>query len=192
MYFRDFVIISPWKRVGLFIWTNLIPFTKGCIVPNLVELAQWFWRRRFLIFVIVFSLFGNYQYLPLEKRETLHLNTLESSSPKNALWQIWLKLAQWFWSRRFFNFVNVFSLCPNYLLLETGRALHLNKLESPLPKDNLCQVWLKLAWWFWRRSFFLTSSMYFSLFCNYPPLEKGGALHLNKIESPSCKVQDTF
>ena len=25
MYFRHFVIISPWKRAGLFIWTNLNP-----------------------------------------------------------------------------------------------------------------------------------------------------------------------
>ena len=30
--------------------------------------------------------------------------------------------------------------------------LHLNKLESPSPKDALCQVWLKLAQWFWRRT----------------------------------------
>ena len=30
-------------------------------------------------------------------------------------------------------------------------ALHLNKLESPSPKDALCQVWLKSAHWFWRR-----------------------------------------
>ena len=30
-------------------------------------------------------------------------------------------------------------------------VLHLNKLESPSPKDALCQVWLKLAQWFWRR-----------------------------------------
>ena len=35
--------------------------------------------------------------------------------------------------------------------LEKGVALHLNKLESPTPKDALCQVWLKLAQWFWRR-----------------------------------------
>jgi hypothetical protein len=27
----------------------------------------------------------------------------------------------------------------------------LNKLESPPPKDDLCQVWLKLAQWFRRR-----------------------------------------
>ena len=36
--------------------------------------------------------------------------------------------------------------------LEKGVALHLNKLESPPPKDALCQVWLKLVQWFWRRS----------------------------------------
>ena len=27
----------------------------------------------------------------------------------------------------------------------------LNKLESPLPKGALCQIWLKLAQWFWKR-----------------------------------------
>ena len=27
----------------------------------------------------------------------------------------------------------------------------LKKLESPPPKDTLCQVWLKLAQWFWRK-----------------------------------------
>jgi hypothetical protein len=32
-----------------------------------------------------------------------------------------------------------------YLPLEKGIPLRLNKLESPLPKDDLCQVWLKLA-----------------------------------------------
>ena len=42
----------------------------------------------------------------------------------------------------FFNFVNLFSLFGNYLPLEKGGALHLNKLESPSPKDALCQVWL--------------------------------------------------
>ena len=40
-------------------------------------------------------------------------------------------------------------------------VLHLKKLESPLPKDALCQVWLKLAQWFWRRRFFLILSMYY-------------------------------
>ena len=81
----------------------------------------------------------------------IHLNKLEFPSPKDALWQVWLKLAEWFRRRRFFNFVNIFLLFRNYLPLQKGRALYLNKLESPSPKDALCQVWLKLAKWFWRR-----------------------------------------
>jgi hypothetical protein len=32
-------------------------------------------------------------------------------------------------------------------------ALYLNKFESPSPKDNLYQVWLNFARWFWRRRF---------------------------------------
>ena len=114
-----------------------------------LKLAQWFWRRGFLNFINVFSPFPN--YLPLEKGRALLLNKLESPSPKDNLCQVWLKLAQWFWRRRFLNFVNVFSQHPNYLPLEKGMALHLNKLESPSHKDDLCQVWLKLAHWFWRR-----------------------------------------
>ena len=45
-----------------------------------------------------------------ENWSVLHLNKLKSLSPKDALCQVWLKLAQWFWTRRFLNFVNVFSL----------------------------------------------------------------------------------
>ena len=48
------------------------------------------------------------------------------------------------------NLVNVYLLLHYYLLLEKGRALHLNKLEYAL-----CQVWLKLTKWVRRRSFFL-------------------------------------
>ena len=113
----------------------------------------------------------------------LHLNKLESPSPRDTLCQVWLKLAQWFWRRRFFNFVNVFSLYRNYLPLEKDGALHLNKLESPSSKDSLCQVWLKLPQWLWRRRFFNFVNV-FSLFRNYLPVEKGEALRLNKLESP--------
>ena len=79
-----------------------------------------------------------------------HFNKLNSSLPKDAMCQVWLKLAQWFLRRRFFNFINVFLLFLNYFILEKGWALHLNKLEFPSPKDDLCQVWLKLAQRFWR------------------------------------------
>ena len=140
-----------------------IPFTQGCFVPILVEikLAQCFWRRRFFYFVNVFLLFHN--YLPLEKDRALDLINIESPSPKDALCQVQLKLAQWFWKWRLFNFINVFLLFRNYLPLEKGGALHLNKLESPSPKNAMCQVWLKLAQWFWRRRFFNFVNVFFPM-----------------------------
>ena len=65
---------------------------------------------------------------------------------------VWLKLLEGFLEKKiFFNFVNVSSPFHNYLPLEKGEALHLNKLESLSLRDTLCQVWLKLAQWFWRR-----------------------------------------
>ena len=66
-------------------------------------------------------------------------------------WEVFFlgfKSAQWLWRRGFFNVGNVFSLSHNYLSLEKGGALHLNKVESPSPKDDLCQIWLKLVLWF--------------------------------------------
>jgi hypothetical protein len=50
----------------------------------------------------------------------------------------------------FFNF-SVFLLFPYYLPLEKGVSLQLIRVESPSPKSDLCQVWLKLTQWFWRR-----------------------------------------
>jgi hypothetical protein len=47
---------------------------------------------------------------------------------------------------------SIFLLFRYYLPLEKCDPLHLNKLEFPPPKDDLCQVWLKLAQWFWRGS----------------------------------------
>ena len=47
---------------------------------------------------------------------TLHLNKLESRSPRETLCQVWLKLSKWFW-RRLLHVVNLFLLFPNYLPL---------------------------------------------------------------------------
>ena len=66
-------------------------------------------------------------------------------APKDALCQVCLKLAQWLLKRKFLKLRNVFSQFRNYLPLEKGVAPHLYKLESPSPKDALCQDWLKLA-----------------------------------------------
>ena len=63
-----------------------------------------------------------------------------------------------------------------YLPLEIGATLHLIKLESPLHKVVLCQVWLlKFTLLFWRKKSFECSRLFrYSL-----PLEIDVALHLN-------------
>ena len=84
-------------------------------------------------------------YFPLEKGVAIHLNKRESLIHKKTLYQLWLKMAQWFWSKRFLNFVQVFSLFGYYLPLEKGLILHLDKLECPLPKNALSRDWLKFV-----------------------------------------------
>jgi hypothetical protein len=74
----------------------------------------------------------------------------------------------WIWpagsgEEDFFIFFSAFLLFHYYLPLEKGYPLHLNKIESPLPKNDLCQVWLKLAQWFWRRRFFYFLQCIFTL-----------------------------
>ena len=99
-----------------FIWRNLNPPHSRMLCAKI----GWNWlsgsEKEFFNFVNAFSLF--YNYLPLEKGGALHLNKIESPSLKDALWQVWLKLAQWFWRGTFLHFVNVFSLFRNYLPLE--------------------------------------------------------------------------
>ena len=59
----------------------------------------------------------NKTLLSLRELDGSSLNKIESHSPKYAV-SIWLKLAQWFWRRKFFNFFSVFSLFYNYLPLK--------------------------------------------------------------------------
>ena len=46
--------------------------------------------------------------------------------------------------------MKIFKFRQCYLPLVKSMVIHLKKLESPSPKDAFCQVWLKLAQWFWR------------------------------------------
>ena len=53
----------------------------------------------------------------------LHLNKLKFPSPKDALNQIWLKLAQQFW-RRYLKFVNVFCY---FVIISPWKTMHCAK-----------------------------------------------------------------
>jgi hypothetical protein len=52
---------------------------------------------------------------------------------------------------RIFRWEANFLLICYYFPLEKGVDLYLNKVESPLPLNDFCQLWLKLAQRFWRR-----------------------------------------
>jgi hypothetical protein len=69
-------------------------------------------------------------------------------------------------------------LC-DILPFEKNPTLYLHKLEFPLFKDDLYQVWLILASWFWR-IIFLFNFIVFSLFCYYLPLEKSFLGHTQR------------
>jgi hypothetical protein len=95
-------------------------------------------------------------------------------------------LGSWFWRRRFLKIFRAFLLFRYYLPLERGNPLHLYKLKFPPPKDDICQVSLKLAQWFWRRRF-LNDPTPILHSCDYLPLEEDLALYSSKFEFPSSK-----
>ena len=84
-----------------------------------------------------------------------------------------------------------------YPPLEDNVTLKFNIFKSHLQKDTLCQVWLKLAKWFWGfLGRFLKVVNVFSLCGYYHPLEKCMAFKFNNFWIPftleysvSCLVE---
>ena len=92
-------LLSSLKKMVPLIWRNLKTLHLrmhcakfGGIGPVVLE------KKIVLHCVNVFSLIR--KYIHLEKGGAFHLNKLVFPSPKHALFQVWLKLVQWFWRRR--------------------------------------------------------------------------------------------
>ena len=86
----------------------------------------------------------------------LHLNKLE-----DALWQVWLKVVQWFMRRDFFHISSMYF--RNFVIisiLEKNGALHLNKLESSSPKMPCAKFGWNWSSGSWKEDFKILS-MYF-------------------------------
>ena len=116
--------------------------------------------------------------------------TLNSLHPRMH-YMVFVKLAHWFFfRRRILNLVCIFvvlKLFPfNYKktesFLEKGLTLHLNKLEFPLLKNDLCRVWLKLAKWFCRGRYFIWS-VYFYYFLIISPCKRAWPFIWAKVNS---------
>ena len=126
---------------------------------------------------------------PLGNKHGPSLNKPESPSPRDVMCHVWLKLAHWFWRRKFFKFVNVFSLLCYYSSSKRLRSI-IWTILNPLYPRMLCA---KFGWiWltgsgedYWNLSMYFH---YFLFIINYLPFEKDGDLHLNKHECPSPKI----
>jgi hypothetical protein len=85
-------------------------------------------------------------YLPFEVDLALYLNNLQFSLLTDDLLSL-IEIGLLVLEKIFKNCQGMFT---QLLLSPLGRgvALHFNNLESSFPKDDLCQVWIKLALWF--------------------------------------------
>jgi hypothetical protein len=132
--FLTFLWLSRvWRGPDPFIWTNLNSLHQRIIC------TKFDWCR-----LVLEKIFQNFLCIstlsissPLKGGHPLLLNTLESSPSKDDLCQVWLKLVQWFWRKRFLNDATQFLHFCDYLPFEEDLAVYLKKLKFASPKDNL-------------------------------------------------------
>ena len=144
-YFRYFVIISPLKKAWPIIRTNLNSL-HNWIELNWIDalcqisfkLTRWFWRRR--LFNLSMCFFYFFIISPWKRSGIIFEQTWIRLHPR-------MLCAMFHWNKssnsgeKDFEISSI-SLLPNYLPLKKEYALHLNKFESPLPKDALCKACL--------------------------------------------------
>ena len=95
-------------------------------------------RRFFLISSMYFSYFIIIS--PWKRARALHLNKLEFPSPKDTLCQVWLKLTQWFWRKRW--------KCEKFTTTSTSTSITTDNGQILIRKAHLsfwCR-WVKKIW----------------------------------------------
>ena len=126
----------------------LLNINNRCFVPSSVENLPSGSGKDFF-FLCVFLLFRN--NLSLEKSLVLFFEQTWIPATKGCFGSEEEDFLIFFFFILFVFDDKIFAdWFRNYLSLDKIVALYLNKLESPLPKEVLCQVWLNLARWFWR------------------------------------------
>ena len=124
-----------------FIWTNLNPLhpRRHCAK---VEIGPVVLEKIFKFLQCIFAIL---YWSPLGKRWNPSFEQIWIPFTRECFVPSWIEIGPVVLEKIFLNFINVFSLFRNYLPLQKGGTLHLNNLESILPKDALYKVWLKLA-----------------------------------------------
>ena len=97
------------------------------------------------------------------------------SLPNEAVCQNWLKLAQWFWRRDFFNFVNAFSLFVIISPWKRAGPFICSNLHPLLPGIHVLCAKFGCNWPSGSgEEDFLISSMYFRYFVIISPWKRAG------------------
>jgi hypothetical protein len=138
VYFYPFAIISPWRRVSAFIWINFNPLSPRMMFDVWLKFAQKFLRSRFSNDPTPFLHVCDYLTWPFiwANFNSLHTRIICIKFDWN-----WLNGS---WEEDCYIFLCIFTL----LLLSPLRKGRRPSFEKPM--DDLCQVLLKLAHWFWR------------------------------------------
>ena len=136
-----------------------------------LQLVQWFWRRRFLNFVIVIWLF-HYYFLALRKKCGPSFLQTWIPTTKGYFVPSLVEINQGFLEKKIFKFGQcIFAISLLSPLKKRCGPLFV-KFESPLHKNALCLFCLKLVQWFWRRSFL----NFINIFRDYLPCKRAGPL----------------
>jgi hypothetical protein len=162
-FFRRFLHFCNYfpleEDLALYLNKLEFPSFKDKMYQVWLNLGSWLLRRFFKNFS-VFLLFC--YYLPLERGNPLHLNKLKFP-PQGWFMPSLVKIGPVVLEKKIFKWARpIFTFFLDYLPLEEDLALYLNKLEFPSHKNDVYQVWLNLARWFWR-IFFLKVQCTFTL-----------------------------
>ena len=144
MYFRNFVIISPSKRTDPFICfeQTWISFTQRWFVSSLVEIDPVVLEKKIIkMYQCFFAMFLS----PIDKGRNPSFEQTWITLTQRCFVPSLVEIGPLVLEKKILKFVNVILQFCNYLPLENGGALHLNRLDSPFPKDKLYHVLLKLA-----------------------------------------------
>ena len=146
---------------------------------SLVEIDQWFWKRKYLNFINVLSLFPNIS--PWKKERPFMWTNLNSLHPRMLCAQFGWNWPKGSWEEEFLNFFNVFSIFRNSLLgpsFEQTWILYTKGCFVP----SLVEIGPVVL----EKKIFKFCQCIFAI-SQLSTLGKGRVLHLNKLEFTSPK-----
>ena len=125
IHLQNFCMIKKNDFNEKLFFLSILDATVTCTLFTKYLIDHWF-------MVKLLSIWSLKKFLIINSNKHIHVHVL------------YLSILLFLW--------NVNYICN--LWIKKKLYLHLNKLESPSPKDALCQVWLKLAQWFLEKKIF--------------------------------------